>query len=240
MLFGEAVIFVPTFAHLIKPMRYQLRTDPSIRFADLPEAVEAGGKFIVFPYCISLFFAVTLRRFSPAIFVPQGQSIRAYQKRYDRISLLFGLWGIPWGVMHTFSSIGINRKGGLDVTRDIMLNLDETSFAQGVVELERTEDIFSKPDKWDLKAFERSLAPFCREESNICRAIAGWYINTEDPYYMIGLECAEGLPYSYAEALKKALYQQFRRNVVFEFADLAEDSELMRLLKEQGTTVFTR
>ena len=50
-------------------MKQRLIIKEQLTFDELHKAIEYGGKFVTFQYCISIVFAVTLRRFSPAIFI---------------------------------------------------------------------------------------------------------------------------------------------------------------------------
>ncbi len=72
----------------------KIRLDKEYSLKELEETINKGAKFIVYQYCISLIFAVTLKRFSPAILIipEMQQSALRLKKRYNRISLFFGWW----------------------------------------------------------------------------------------------------------------------------------------------------
>ncbi len=89
---------------------------------ELTEKVNQGARFVIFQYCISLIFAVTLRRFSPAYLIQSNNGQAKFKKKYNRISFIFGWWGISWGPIKTIQSLRINNMGGLDVTEDLILN----------------------------------------------------------------------------------------------------------------------
>jgi hypothetical protein len=103
-------------------MHYKLIIDDQISLDQLQKQVEKGGTFVMYQYCISILFAVSLRRFSPAYFIPANESKSKYKAKYNRLSSIFGWWGIPWGIVYTLSSYKINRNGGIDVTEDILYN----------------------------------------------------------------------------------------------------------------------
>jgi hypothetical protein len=63
---------------------------------DIFEAVARGGRFVHYPYCISIVL-VTLRRQSDVFFVPAGQSSVVKGLPYALISLFFGWWGFRGG-----------------------------------------------------------------------------------------------------------------------------------------------
>jgi hypothetical protein len=43
------------------------------------------------------------------------------------LTLLLGPWGIPWGILHTLRIIGINLRGGIDVTSQLSHNMNHSS-----------------------------------------------------------------------------------------------------------------
>jgi hypothetical protein len=75
--------------------RIKIRLPLNYSRTEIVKLVESGARFIIYQYCISLFFAITLRRFSPAFLVLPGEPANKYKGRYNLISLLFGWWGIP-------------------------------------------------------------------------------------------------------------------------------------------------
>ncbi|WP_148375345.1 MULTISPECIES: hypothetical protein [Butyricimonas] len=104
----------------------------------------------MFPYTVSI-LAMPLSFFSPAILVKKGESIRKYQWRYNLISSIFGWWGIILGPWATVKSIRSTCKGGVDVTDDVMLNLDQEGFDNRQFEWKQTNQLFCKVGKWDKK-----------------------------------------------------------------------------------------
>ncbi len=92
----------------------------------LRSAIQNGGRFVVFPYAISL-IVITLRRASPITFMPAGTGRVVKGLPYLLISLLLGWWGIPWGFIFTPTCIVANLKGGRDVTGAIAGPLIEHS-----------------------------------------------------------------------------------------------------------------
>ncbi|MDR1284235.1 MAG: hypothetical protein LBK99_25965 [Opitutaceae bacterium] len=82
--------------------------------------VERGGRFVYYPYCISL-LVVTLRRSSGVTFVPAGRSSVIPGLGYALISLLFGWWGLPWGLIYTPQCLWQTLiTGGVDVTDEVL------------------------------------------------------------------------------------------------------------------------
>jgi hypothetical protein len=215
---------------------------PNINLSDLKLKINQGARFVVFQYCISLFFVISLRRFSKAYFVDRFNAADKYAKKYNILSLVFGWWGIPWGPVYTIKSIRLNKKGGIDVTDDIMLNIDEHSLKSCEIELKVTNQLFMKPDKWDQKAFNKALLKKFERDFNVRTLVAGVFINTEDdedPFFTLGYKL-ENNNEGFIENLLEALHTQFRKYTRFEFVDLKQDNEVGELLVKQGLVLIER
>jgi hypothetical protein len=87
--------------------------------ADLQREVREGGKFIYYPFTISL-IVVTFKRTSGVYLVRGNENIFTKGLPFIFISAFFGWWGIPFGPKYTLQSIRTNSKGGKDVTDDVM------------------------------------------------------------------------------------------------------------------------
>ena len=85
----------------------------------LRHEIERGGRFVVFQYCVSI-VVLSFKRFSNVHFVKSGESAFGKGAIFSLISLLFGWWGIPWGLIWTISSVVTNCRGGRDVTAEIV------------------------------------------------------------------------------------------------------------------------
>jgi hypothetical protein len=92
--------------------------DPALLRHWLAE-VQQGGRLVVFEYCVS-FLVITLRRRSKPQLIRSGEDAAARGRRYSRISLLCGWWGIPWGPIWTIGSLMTNLRGGRDVTEALL------------------------------------------------------------------------------------------------------------------------
>ena len=93
-----------------------------------PSVVEAqlaaGGRFVVFEYCISL-IVVTLRRPSGAYLLRPGEKGLLRGLPYTILSLLLGWWGVPWGLIYTPLVVLTNFSGGCDITAEVRASLRE-------------------------------------------------------------------------------------------------------------------
>lgn len=87
------------------------------------EAIIAdGGKFVVFPYCVSL-IVISFRRSSEVYLIRRGESALAKGWGYAVLSFFFGWWGFPWGLIYTPVALFQTLRGGNDVTREMMDSL---------------------------------------------------------------------------------------------------------------------
>ena len=87
--------------------------------ADLQREAEKGARFVYYSYTLS-FIIVTLRKNSGVYLIKAGENATQRGFRFTLLSLLFGWWGIPFGPKFTLQSIRVNRKGGNDVTDEVM------------------------------------------------------------------------------------------------------------------------
>jgi len=77
-----------------------------------------GGKFVVYLWVVSLLI-VTFKRSSAVHYIPPDGSALTRGLPYTLCSVLFGWWGIPWGILYTGEAILENFTGGKDVTDEM-------------------------------------------------------------------------------------------------------------------------
>jgi hypothetical protein len=75
--------------------------------SEVEEEVRRGGRFVYFPYCVSL-LVVTLRRASDIHFIRAGEGTLGKSWPYVLLSFLLGWWGFPWGFVYT--PVGCHRS----------------------------------------------------------------------------------------------------------------------------------
>jgi hypothetical protein len=63
---------------------------------------------------------MTFKRGTDIYFVKHNQSRFAKSLPWFLISFFFGWWGLPWGIIYTFQTLGVNIGGGKDVTNEVM------------------------------------------------------------------------------------------------------------------------
>jgi hypothetical protein len=85
---------------------------------DLDSRLAAGGRFVFYEFCIS-FILLTLRRQSAVYFLRAGERGIVRGLPYCLLSLFFGWWGVPWGIIYTPLTLVTNLRGGCDVTAQI-------------------------------------------------------------------------------------------------------------------------
>lgn len=88
--------------------------------------LKRGAKFVIFYYCISL-VVVTFKRTSDIYFVKPGESTPSAGLICSIVCLLLGIWGIPFGIIWSISSIITNLRGGKNVTQEVVASLNRNS-----------------------------------------------------------------------------------------------------------------
>jgi hypothetical protein len=101
--------------------------------ASLRNEIERGAKFVIYSYNFSL-VVMSFKRPSNVCFVGAGQSRVVKGLPFTLISLVFGWWGFPWGIIYTIQSLHTNLSGGKDVTDSILASLAPPP-VEGAVEL---------------------------------------------------------------------------------------------------------
>jgi hypothetical protein len=87
--------------------------------AQIRTMVNQGGKFVVFPYTISI-LVMTFKRASDIYFIKPGEGTTGYSFPFILINLILGWWGIPWGPIYTIGSLIDHLSGGKNVTADVL------------------------------------------------------------------------------------------------------------------------
>src|SRR6516162_18372 len=96
--------------------------------AEVEKELAAGGRFVVFEYCVSCLIA-TARRPTEIYFLHAGELGLLRGLPFSLVSLLLGWWGIPWGIIYTPLTLITNLSGGCDVTEQVSNYLNELSSA---------------------------------------------------------------------------------------------------------------
>jgi hypothetical protein len=76
-----------------------------------------------FEFCFSALL-FTVRRQSPIYLTDSWQDRYLRGISYNLATLLFGLWGVPWGLVWTPRALWVNLTGGIDQTDTVLAWLD--------------------------------------------------------------------------------------------------------------------
>ena len=217
-------------------MKYKIEIPDNYSLEYVKNEIDKGGKFIIYSYCISLFFAVTLKRISKAYFIPSNEKNTKYKKKYNLINLVFGWWGIPWGLIYTINYIKLNNRGGTDITKDILINLDDKSITNKEVELIKIYTIFIEPTKSEIYSMKKVILKRLSKKIVLENLYLGYYINTENnqkPFFTVGVKSKNDFTDCVYE-LKIAIYKEFYKHTHFEIINLYEPNKMNEKLIEQG------
>jgi hypothetical protein len=90
---------------------------------EINEELGKGAKFVMFQYCFSIIF-MSFQRSSDIYFIRAGESTAKHSIGYTILTLCVGWWGIPWGIIYSFTSLYTNFTGGKDVTAEVLAALN--------------------------------------------------------------------------------------------------------------------
>lgn len=205
------------------------------KIRDLIESKKASVK--VFQYHIS-FIAISLFRLSPAFLIRKEEDQRRFQKKYNLISLFFGPWFFPKGPFRVYKDIRANSAGGIDVTKDVLLNLDNYNPESGKIVISEIHTIFKKLPKADFKEISKALSGNFKAMGDARNIFAGYFINSGDyePHMVVGLSTDLNLT-TLEPIILKLLYKRFMPHVPFEIITSSSHPELFVKLVEQGSSI---
>ena len=198
-----------------------------------------GAKFILFNYRIGLGF-VSLLRFSPAIFIKRAHEIENFKKKYNRLNLIFGPWFLFKGPFLTYDAYKLNNNGGIDITKDIMINLTEESLIKKEVEIKIIDEIFKKINTSDKKNILKAIKKTNHNLVPLKNVYIGLFINVEeyvDPYFVIGIQLQNNEELN-IEHLKLNLRKYYYKHVAFDIFKIEDNLEFGEKLIEQGELIF--
>jgi hypothetical protein len=106
----------------------RIRGAENLTPAQLAAELAAGGRLVLYEYCISL-IVLTLRCPTDVYLLRPGEGGVWRGLPYTVLSLLLGWWGIPMGVLYTPLVLLTNLSGGCDVTDEVRALLREAELA---------------------------------------------------------------------------------------------------------------
>ena len=102
----------------------QIKNIDGLTVSQIRSMVNEGGKFVVFPYTVSI-VVMTFKRSSSIYFIPPGENTLKHSYKHILTNGVLGWWGLPWGPIYTVGSLYHHMMGGKDVTYDIMNHLTQ-------------------------------------------------------------------------------------------------------------------
>lgn len=217
-------------------MKYKLGNIENLDALTLKkQIVEQGAKFIIFKYKISI-IALSFDRLSIAYCVRNKEEFKQLKQKYNFRTMLLGLWAFPWGPFETYSTIKLNNNGGIDVTQDVLLNIETYNKEDKSIFIEKMYTQFSPVSKHDLKEVKKAFAAYYKQSREIEALYIGKYINIEEglePPYMVGIKSKVAKP-EIKEKLEELFYQKFYSFAQVFFFFESENEELFEKIKEQG------
>lgn len=220
-------------------MIYKLENIPSSDKKEVEKKIEQGARFVVFNYRIS-FGLFSLLRISPALFVHNKTEIDQFRKKYNMLNLIFGPWLLFKGPWLTYNAYKVNQLGGIDVTKDIMLNITEQSLIDKEVHIKKIHDIFLKLKHSDKQNIKKALEMTDKKLMVIEKAYSALFINVEaheEPFFVIGFQLNRNSELD-DQSIKKALNKYYYKHIKFEFFELEKDPQFAEALIEQGELVY--
>lgn len=203
-------------------MEVKLGNSDSFSFSEIQNLKSKNGKFVTFQWIIPLPMFTPVKRLSKVYFVSKASEAKDYAKKYNLINLLIGWWGLPFGPVYLVKSIALNNQGGIDVTDDIYLNLNETDYNNGIVNVVKKSTIFIYPKKSELKEFEKVFKVLLSEKVISTTPTIGYFIDTkkgEQPYYLIGLE--QEISKELSKRIEKEIYKRFFKQLQFNLVEIS-------------------
>jgi len=219
-------------------MIYKLQNIKNNDLESLKKDIDSGGKFILFNYRIGL-GAVSLLRFSPAIFIKRNEEIEKFKRKYNRMNFLFGPWFIFKGPFLTYNAYKINKNGGIDITKDILSNLTQEYLEKREVNIQVIHNIFSKVNKSDRKNIVKALHKIDLNIVPVKNVYIALFVNVEEyqePYFVIGIELFKQIDLN-KEHIKTNFNKYFYKHVQFEIFDINENKDYSDKLIEQGEKI---
>ncbi|GAB5557454.1 MAG: hypothetical protein SchgKO_16670 [Schleiferiaceae bacterium] len=220
----------------MKTVEQKLSNTENLSAEEIQRKIEDGATFKVFRYRIGV-LALSLDRFSPAILISNSSEQEAYRKKYNRMNYWLGWFYLRRGPFNWITPIRFNNKGGMDVTLDIVKNLENYDSSENTVKLEVMDTLFRPIAKSYVTEVKKATQSLFNSNSKVKSIWVGEFINVEDNQetpFIIGIN-AHGADI-HPEEILEPIYKRFQSYVSFEVID--QDSELFEALQRQGSVVW--
>lgn len=85
-------------------MKHRIAIPDGLTLVELKNRIQNGDRLIIYSYCISILFAITLRRFSRTYLILKDEHPAKYKSRYNTLNFIFRMVGNSLG-NHPYYSI---------------------------------------------------------------------------------------------------------------------------------------
>ncbi len=219
-------------------MKYRLANLEGLTLNQLDKELAQGGKLVTYAYTISP-IAFTIRNVTGVYLVRPGKKDNHWITP-TIVTGLFGWWSVPNGFINAIRSIKVNTSGGLDVTGDVMANLDETSLSKKTVEFKVVQNLFGKASERNRTLITKAVNLSIPHYRDVEDVYLGLFINTqegEQPFHVIGVKSKEPID-RFQDSLMMNLRKDYYKHVRSEIMAL-DSSDVSTKLIEQGDRLKT-
>ncbi|MCC7502209.1 MAG: hypothetical protein IT229_06750 [Flavobacteriales bacterium] len=219
-------------------MSYRLANLRGVALEQLKRDVSEGAKLVTYAYTISP-LAFTLRNVTAVYMVKPGEKDHHWVIP-TIVTGILGWWSIPNGFMNALSSIRTNLSGGLDVTTDVLANLDEDALNSGRIEIQVATNLFHAPTERNITLVTKAVNSTIPYYASIQEVYLGLFMNTaegEQPFHVIGVQSDAPLD-AFRGSLITNLRKDYYKHVRFEIISM-DSSDLAIKLNEQGRLLKT-
>lgn len=227
-------------AHNVAYVR--LRTPEHLTYEEMLKRIEVGAKLVMFRYIVSVPLLGSYDIDSDVYYVRSNEEAVAIGKKFTRITRWFGWLNPSTNIQQSMNAIKLNKRGGRDMTEDILANLNEEIFDSGYVEIYQVVNVMYPPDKVETRALKKALATL-RLEYGVGTLWAGVYSNVgpnDDPFLVVGYRAANNA-FDKFEKVEAAVRKQFLKHVEILILDLNDEqdreSNIANLLMMQGVRI---
>ncbi|TDU80924.1 hypothetical protein EI77_00225 [Prosthecobacter fusiformis] len=122
-------------AYLDRPLQTGGKIFPGtegMMLRDIEQDIMKGGRFIVHHWCFSIIILSFSRTTSTRYFRSWKSGI-GRASFYSLVSMTFGWWGFPFGLLYTPLCLWKNARGGTDVTSDLLSQIIGPARAHSVL-----------------------------------------------------------------------------------------------------------
>lgn len=90
--------------------------------AQLRQELQNGARCVAYGYCISVII-MSFKRSSGLYLLRAGEADWGRRIGFSLLSLVAGLWGIPWGPIWTIGTIAGNLGGGRNLSAELLASM---------------------------------------------------------------------------------------------------------------------